>query len=121
VSREPGKTPRLVFDADVPGAIPPAPATEPGRPPRDRTLPMILALLLAVVAIAGVGEYRRASRLQARVAELTTALDAAQAEIAARSAQLDAIRGAVGEIRERVGALESLAGADPAAEAGSQR
>jgi hypothetical protein len=113
VSRSEPGTPRLVYDAASDRSRSDVPAAPP-RSGRDRTLGVVLAVLLGIVAIAGVGEYRRAERLEARVVELDAALAGARAEIAARRAHLDAVRASVGELKDRVGALESLAIAEPA-------
>ena len=64
--------------------------------------------------VAAMVEHRRAETLDQRVSELSASLAMAQAELVARRQHLDAIRSSVAEMRERVGALESLAGADPA-------
>jgi hypothetical protein len=48
------------------------------------------------------------------VTDLSASLATAQAELTARRQHLDAIRASVADMRLRVGALESLAGADPA-------
>ena len=48
--------------------------------------------------------------------DLSASLAAAQAELSARRQHLDAIRSSVADMRERVGALKSLADADPTAQ-----
>ena len=106
--------PRLVRDVA-------SPANEGARasaPERSAQLPglRIVAVTLFIVAlVAAAAEHRRAGALESRVLGLSASLATAQAELAARREHLDAIRSSVVDMRERVGALESLAGADPTA------
>jgi hypothetical protein len=78
---------------------------------------VLLALLLAIAIGAGVHQMRRASALEARVAELSVALGAARAEIGARRAQLETIRTSVADVRDRVRGLEAIAAQEPSAPA----
>jgi len=103
--------PRLVYDAESPAAPTPAP---PASPQRRWVLRVAVAAGLLIACSMALSEHQRAAVLEARVAELATALSGAQAELAARREHLDAIRSSVAAMRERVGALEALAGADPA-------
>ena len=103
--------PRLVYDAEVPGV--PA-STPPASAQRRRMLRVAVAAGLVIAAALALSEHQRAAVLEARVAELATALSGAQAEISARRQHLDAIRSSVAEMQQRVVALEALAGADPA-------
>jgi hypothetical protein len=76
----------------------------------------VLAIaLFAAALVAALVEHRRAQSLDLRVSELSASLATARAELVARRQHLDAIRSSVAEMRERVGALESLAGTDPVA------
>ncbi len=102
--------PRLVYDAEAPAA--PGPA-RPASAPRRWLLRAAVAAGLLFAGALALAEHQRAAGLEARVAELATALAGAQAELAARREHLDAIRSSVAAMRERVGALEALAGADP--------
>jgi hypothetical protein len=105
--------PRLVPDA-APPATPGARASDPQHPARRVVLRILAAALLVAALAATAVEHRRAGALEARVADLSASLATAQAELTARRQHLDAIRSSVVDMRERVGALESLAGADPA-------
>lgn len=102
--------PRLVRDAESPGASISAP---PVSSPRRWVLRIVVGVGILVLCAAGLAEHQRATVLEARVAELAAALSGAQAELSARRQHLDAIRSSVADMRERVGALEALAGADP--------
>jgi hypothetical protein len=58
---------------------------------------------------------RRAAALEARVAELGSALEAARAEITARQRHLEALRGVAAEVEARVTELRTLAEQTPSA------
>ena len=105
--------PRLVPDAAAP-ATPGAISSVPERPARRPVLRILAAALLVAALVAAAAEHRRAGALEARVTDLSASLATAQAELTARRQHLDAIRSSVADMRLRVGALESLAGADPA-------
>jgi len=79
-------------------------------------LHILAAALFVAALVAAVTEHRRADALEARVTDLSASLAAAQAELSARRQHLDAIRSSVADMRERVGALKSLADADPTAQ-----
>ncbi|HEX4930872.1 MAG TPA: hypothetical protein VFV62_09190 [Gaiellaceae bacterium] len=102
--------PRLVYDAESPTGPPSAP---PASSQRRWVLRVAVAAGLVIAAALALSEHQRAAVLEARVAELATALSSAQAEISARRQHLDAIRSSVAEMQQRVVALEALAGADP--------
>ena len=106
--------PRLVPDSADPAtvaAIAPAPAGGARRPGLR-----VLAVVLFVAALAAAAvEHQRAQTFETRAIELSASLATAQAELTARRQHLDSIRSSVADMRERVAALESLAGADPAA------
>ena len=104
--------PRLVPDAAA-AATPGAISSVPERPARP-VLRILAAALLVAALLAAAAEHRRAGALEARVTDLSASLATAQAELTARRQHLDAIRSSVADMRERVGALESLAGTDPA-------
>ena len=105
--------PRLVLDA--PASVAPVPAPPALQQMTRRPMLRVVAIALFVAAlIAAVVEHRRAESLDLRVSELSASLATARSELVARRQHLDAIRSSVAEMRERVGALESLAGADPA-------
>lgn len=87
----------------------------PQQPTQRPFLRVVAAALIVGALVAAVIEHRRAESLDLRVSELSASLATARAELVARRQHLDAIRSSVAEMRERVGALESLAGADPAA------
>jgi hypothetical protein len=103
--------PRLVHDTVSPAVPISAP---PASSPRRWALRVVVVAVLLMVGAAGLAEHQRAAVLEARVAELAAARSGAQAELSARRQHLDAIRSSVADMRERVGALEALAGADPA-------
>ena len=103
--------PRLAYHAESPAAPISAP---PATSPRRWALRVAVVAGLLMLGASALAEHRRAAVLEARVAELATALSGAQAELSARRQHLEAIRSSVAEMRERVGALEALAGADPA-------
>jgi len=102
--------PRLVYDADAPerSVAPAGPAKEPRRR-------IWLALLLVATALLAGFQWQRANGLAEQVEALTAELATARGEIAARSRHLDAIRGAVEDVRERVTGLASLAAEEPIA------
>ena len=103
--------PRLVRPED--GPSPPVAAP---RPPTRRAWLLPLALAAALVAFAGWGfSAHKASGLEARVAELSGALDAARAEITARQRHLESLRGAAAEVEARVAELRTLAEQTPTA------
>ena len=103
--------PRLVRPDDGPTAAADAPRRTARRP-----WLLALALAAALVAFAGWGiTARRASGLEARVAELSGALDAARAEITARQRHLEALRGVAAEVEARVAELRTLAEQTPTA------
>ena len=109
----PPSRPRLVRPEDAPAA-----ASEPAQPRARRLWLLPLALAAALVAAAGWGvTARRAAGLEARVAELGAALDAARAEITARQRHLEALRGAAAEVEARVAELRTLAEQTPTAPA----
>jgi cell division protein FtsB len=102
--------PRLVHDADAPGARnQPAPHRTP---PTRRA--WLLALLVAVALLAAF-EWRRAAALESRVRALSEALATAQAELTARREQIGAIRASVDDMRTRVEGLAALAAEEPTA------
>jgi hypothetical protein len=103
--------PRLVYDAESPAASTSAP---PASPQRRWVLRVAVAAGLVIAVVLALSEHQRAAVLEARVAELATALSGAQAEISARRQHLDAVRSSIAEMQARVVALEALAGADPA-------
>jgi len=99
-----GPGPRLVYDA----------ASDPSRSVTTEQRRSWLALvLLAVALVLALVQWQRADRLAIRVGELEGALARSQAEVAARRAQLDAIRSSVADVRERVEGLAALAGREP--------
>ncbi len=102
--------PRLVHDAVSPAAPTPAP---PDSPRRRWALRVVVVVGLLGIGAVALTEHRRAAVLEARVAELAVTLADAHTEIAARRQHLEAIRSSVAEMRDRVGALETLASADP--------
>ena len=110
--------PRLVPDA-APPETPIAIASASERPVRRPVLRILAAALLVAALVAAATEHRRAGALEARVTDLSSSLATVQAELTARRQHLDAIRSSVADMRERVGVLESLAGADPAVPPGT--
>jgi Tfp pilus assembly protein FimV len=95
------------------------PPSDAGAPRTSRWRPWLLPLLLlalAVVAAVGWGsESRRSAELEAQVAELGGALEAARGEIAARQRHLEALRGAAADVEARVVELRALAEQAPTA------
>jgi len=107
----PPSRPRLVRSDE---ALQPAVGTPRASGRRAWLLP--LAVVVALVAAAGwATASRRAAGLEAQVAELSSALEAARGEIAARQRHLEALRGAAAEVEARVVALRSLAEQTPTA------
>jgi hypothetical protein len=112
VSEPAAPGPRLVYDADAPersiGTATAGSAQQPRRKPW-------LALLLVAAALLAGFQWHRANGLAQQVGALTAELATARGEIAARSRHLDAIRGAVEDVRERMAGLASLAAEEPTA------
>jgi len=107
----PPSRPRLVRPDE---ALPPTAGTP--RPSGRRSWLLLLVVIGALLAAAGWGTAsRRAAGLEAQVAELNGALEAARAEIAARQRHLEALRGAAAEVEARVAALRTLAEQPPTA------
>jgi len=107
----PPSRPRLVRPDE---ALPPTAGTP--RPSGRRAWLLPLVVIVALLAAAGWGTAsRRAAGLEAQVAELNGALEAARAEIAARQRHLEALRGAAAEVEARVAALRTLAEQPPTA------
>ena len=105
--------PRLVR----PGEAAPSALASPGAGVRRSSrwlLPLALAAALAA-AVAWSVEAHRAKVLEARVGLLTDSLRAAEVQVAAYRSHLDAIRGGVAGVRERLDALQALAAQNPAA------
>jgi uncharacterized coiled-coil protein SlyX len=84
-----------------------------GRGRGRRLLRLTLAAALVLAAAGGLVEMRRARYLEARLAQQSAALAAADAEIAARRDQLGALRSGLAEVRQRLEALEAAAARDP--------
>jgi len=107
----PPSRPRLVRPDE---ALPPTAGTP--RPSGRRAWLLPPVVIVALLAAAGWGTAsRRAAGLEAQVAELNGALEAARAEIAARQRHLEALRGAAAEVEARVAALRTLAEQPPTA------
>jgi len=102
--------PRLVYDADAPGA---RNRPDPPRTPAPRR--SWLVVLLVAVALLAAFQWRRAALLDGRVHALSQALATAEAELGARRAQLGEIRASVDDVRARVEGLAALAAEEPTA------
>jgi hypothetical protein len=95
------------------GERPAAPAPPPAARGRGLWIGLLVAALLA--ALLGLaGEARRASRLEARLAETEGRLAAAQARLSAYDAYLGAVRARFGALRQQLDGLAGLLAADPA-------
>jgi hypothetical protein len=99
--------PRLVRPDERPASAPAAGAAR-----ERRLLPLALAALLIVLAY-GIHQARRAAALEGRVGELAASLRVARAEVAAHRRHLEAIRGGVADVRQRLDALQALAAEPP--------
>jgi len=104
--------PRLVRPGEAASGAPAAP-TVTGRTGGRWLLPLALAVAFAGVVAWSV-ETRRVHVLETQVGVLRASLRTAEAEVAAYRSHLDAIRGGVAGVRERLEALQALAAQTPA-------
>lgn len=75
-----------------------------GAPPagRERLLLLVLGALLVICAIGLATERIRSGRLEGRVAELSSELEATRATLGAYETRLDEVRGAVARLHALV-------------------
>jgi hypothetical protein len=93
---------------------PPPAAGPPPRAAARWSWLLPLAIAAALVAAGGWGlEARRSSQLADEVTRLDAALQAAQAEIGARTRHLASVRSAAARVEEEMAALRALAEQDP--------